>query len=305
MGEGEGGGGFFVVEADEYDTAFFDKRSKFVHYPARTAVLNNLEFDHADIFPDLAAIETQFHHFVRTLPASGLIVANGADAALARVLARGCYTPVERFGAADGWTAAKVTADGFEVLWRGEKHGRVQWSLQGAHNRDNALAAIAAARHCGIPASRAIEALTTFQSVQRRMEVRGVAGGVAVYDDFAHHPTAISTTLEGLRARVNSSRIVAVLEPRSNTMKAGVMKDRLAASLAAADRVFCYSAGLQWDAAAALAALGAKAEVHADFDRLLDAVASSARPGDHVLIMSNGGFNGIHDKLLDRLAAKP
>ncbi|HEY7657488.1 MAG TPA: UDP-N-acetylmuramate:L-alanyl-gamma-D-glutamyl-meso-diaminopimelate ligase [Burkholderiales bacterium] len=296
---------FFVVEADEYDTAFFDKRSKFVHYPARTAVLTNLEFDHADIFPDLAAIETQFHHFVRTLPASGLIVANGADAALARVLARGCYTPVEQFGAADGWTAAQVAADGFEVLWRGEKQGRVQWSLQGAHNRDNALAAIAAARRCGVPASQAIGALRTFQSVRRRMEVRGAAGGVTVYDDFAHHPTAIAATLEGLRARVDNSRIVAVLEPRSNTMKAGVMKDRLAASLAAADRVFCYSAGLQWDAAAALAALGAKAEVHADFDRLLEAVASSARRGDHLVIMSNGGFNGIHDKLLARLAAKP
>jgi UDP-N-acetylmuramate: L-alanyl-gamma-D-glutamyl-meso-diaminopimelate ligase len=295
---------FFVVEADEYDTAFFDKRSKFVHYPARTAVLNNLEFDHADIFPDLAAIETQFHHFVRTLPASGLIVANGADAALARVLARGCYTPVERFGAADGWTAAQAAVDGFEVLWRGDKLGRVQWSLHGAHNRDNALAAIAAARHCGVPASQAIGALRAFQGVRRRMEVRGVAAGVTIYDDFAHHPTAIATTLEGLRARVNSSRIIAVLEPRSNTMKAGIMKDRLAASLAAADRVYCYSAGLQWDPAAALAALGAKAEIHADFDRLLEAVASSARRGDHLVIMSNGGFNGIHDKLLARLAGK-
>ena len=296
---------FFVVEADEYDTAFFDKRSKFVHYPARTAVLNNLEFDHADIFPDLAAIETQFHHFVRTLPASGLIIANGADAALARVLARGCYTPVERFGVTDGWTAGAGAADGFDVWWRGEKQGRARWSLQGAHNQANVLAAIAAARHCGVPAARAIGALTAFEGVRRRMEARGVAGGVAVYDDFAHHPTAIAATLEGLRARVNSSRIIAVLEPRSNTMKAGVMKDRLAASLAAADCVYCYSAGLQWDAAAALAALGAKAEVHADFERLLDAIATGARPGDHIVIMSNGGFNGIHDKLLARLARQP
>ena len=297
-----GQGGFFVVEADEYDTAFFDKRSKFVHYPARTAILNNLEFDHADIFPDLAAIETQFHHFVRTLPASGLIVANGADAALARVLARGCYTPVERFRVADGWAATAVAADGFDVLWRREKQGRVQWALQGTHNQANALAAIAAARHCGVAPAQAIQALSLFEGVKRRMEVRGVAGGVTVYDDFAHHPTAITATLEGLRAKVNSSRILAVLEPRSNTMKAGIMKDRLAASLAGADRVYCYSAGLQWDAAAALAPLGAKAEAYADFDRLLAAVAAAAKSGDHIVIMSNGGFNGIHEKLLARLA---
>jgi UDP-N-acetylmuramate: L-alanyl-gamma-D-glutamyl-meso-diaminopimelate ligase len=295
---------FFIVEADEYDTAFFDKRSKFVHYPARTAVLNNLEFDHADIFPDLAAIETQSHHFVRTLPASGLIIANGADAALARVLARGCYTPVERFGVTDGWAATVIGPDAFDVLWRGEKQGRVQWALQGAHNRANALAAIGAARHCGVAPAQAIGALRSFEGVKRRMEARGVAGGVTVYDDFAHHPTAIAATLDGLRAKVNHSRIFAVLEPRSNTMKAGVMKDRLAASLAGADRVYCYSAGLQWDAAAVLAPLGAKAEAHADFERLLAAVAGAAQPGDHVVIMSNGGFNGIHEKLLARLAQK-
>jgi UDP-N-acetylmuramate: L-alanyl-gamma-D-glutamyl-meso-diaminopimelate ligase len=295
---------FFVVEADEYDTAFFDKRSKFVHYPARTAVLNNLEFDHADIFPDLAAIETQFHHFVRTLPASGLIIANGSDAALARVLARGCYTPVERFGVTDGWAATAIGPDAFDVLWRGEKQGRVQWALQGAHNRANALAAIAGARHCGVAPVQAISALRSFEGVKRRMEVRGVAGGVTVYDDFAHHPTAIAATLDGLRAKVNSSRIFAVLEPRSNTMKAGVMKDRLAASIAGADRVYCFSAGLQWDAAAVLAPLGAKAEAHADFERLVAAVAGAARPGDHIVIMSNGGFNGIHEKLLARLAGK-
>ena len=295
---------FFVVEADEYDTAFFDKRSKFVHYPARTAVLNNLEFDHADIFPDLAAIETQFHHFVRTLPANGLIVANGADAALARVMARGCYTPVERFAVSDGWSAAAAAPDGFEVLWRGEKQGRVQWTLQGAHNQANALAAIAAARHCGVAPARAIRALSSFEGVKRRMEVRGVAGGVTVYDDFAHHPTAIAATLEGLRATVNSARVLAVLEPRSNTMKAGVMKDRLAASLAHADRVYCYGAGLQWDAVATLAPLGQKAEIHDDFDRLLDALSAGARAGDHVVVMSNGGFNGIHDKLLARLARR-
>jgi len=292
----------FVVEADEYDTAFFDKRAKFVHYPARTAVLNNLEFDHADIFPDLAAIETQFHHFVRALPASGLIVANGADAAIARVLGRGCYTRVERFSVAEGWSAGGEGAGGFDVLWRGERQGRVAWALTGAHNRANALAAIAAARHCGVAPAQAVAALATFENVKRRMEVRGIVNGVAVYDDFAHHPTEIMATLEGLRGTVDSGRIIAVLEPRSNTMKLGVMKDELAASLAAADRVFCYSAGLKWDASAALAPLGAKAEVHLEFERLLEAVAGAARPGDHVVIMSNGGFNGIHEKLLAMLS---
>ena len=292
----------FVVEADEYDTAFFDKRSKFLHYPARTTVLNNLEFDHADIFPDLAVIETQFHHFVRTLPANGLIVANGADEALARVLERGCYTPVERFGLTDGWRAGEEATDGFSVYWKGDAQGRVQWSLQGAHNRANALAAIAAARHCGVEPPRAIAALGTFESVKRRMEVRGVVNGITVYDDFAHHPTAIATTIEGLRATAGGGRIVSVLEPRSNTMKVGVMKDRLAASLAASDLVFCYSAGLAWDARTVLAPLGARAIVHDDFEKLVAAIAREARPGDHVLVMSNGGFNGIHEKLLAILA---
>lgn len=297
------GSGVFVVEADEYDTAFFDKRSKFVHYPARAAILNNLEFDHADIFPDLAAIETQFHHFVRTLPSNGLIVANGQDEAVARVLARGCYTPVERFGVADGWRAGTQHADGFDVFWRGEQAGRVVWSLAGAHNQENALAAIAAARHCGVAPERAIEAFRAFQGVRRRMEVRGSVNGITVYDDFAHHPTAIEATLAGLRARVGASRIVAVVEPRSHTMKLGVMKERLAPSLSEADRVFCYSAGIKWDAAPVLERLGARAEAHADFDALLDRVTGALTPGDHVVIMSNGSFNGIHEKLLARLAA--
>ena len=297
-------GGFFVVEADEYDTAYFDKRSKFLHYPARTAVLNNLEFDHADIFPDLAAIETQFHHFVRTLPANGLIVANGMDEALARVLARGCYTPVERFGVADGWSAGAQHGDGFDVRWKGSEQGGVSWSQTGAHNRANALAAIAAARHCGVAPAQAIAALGAFEGVKRRMEVRGVVNGVTIYDDFAHHPTAIETTLAGLRAKVDGERILAVIEPRSNTMKLGVMKDRLAASLAGADRVFCYSAGLAWDAAAVLAPLGAKSAVFGDLQRLVEEIAGAARRGDHVLIMSNGSFGGIHDKLLERLAGK-
>ena len=293
---------FFVVEADEYDTAYFDKRSKFLHYPARTAVLNNLEFDHADIFPDLAAIETQFHHFVRTLPASGLIVANGADEALARVLARGCYTRVECFGVAEGWSVGAQHGDGFDVRWKGGEQGRVGWTQTGAHNRANALAAIAAARHCGIAPAQAIAALGAFEGVKRRMEVRGVVNGVTIYDDFAHHPTAIETTLAGLRAKVDGERILAVIEPRSNTMKLGVMKDRLAASLAGADRVYCYSGGLQWDAAAVLAPLGAKAAVFGDLQLLVDEIAGGARRGDHVLVMSNGSFGGIHNKLLERLA---
>jgi UDP-N-acetylmuramate: L-alanyl-gamma-D-glutamyl-meso-diaminopimelate ligase len=294
---------FFVIEADEYDTAFFDKRSKFVHYPARTAVLNNLEFDHADIFPDLAAIETQFHHFVRTLPSTGRIVSNGSDAQLERVLDKGAWTPVERFDCDAGWCAATPGADGaFEVFFEGRSCGTVRWTLMGSHNRSNALAALAAARHAGVTPALAIEALSAFENVKRRMEVRGVVRGVTVYDDFAHHPTAIETTIKGLRAKVKGARILAVVEPRSNTMKLGVMKQALPASLDAADRVFCYSGALTWDAAAALSSLGAKASVHADLDALVSAIANTAGAGDHVLIMSNGGFGAIHDKLLEALA---
>jgi UDP-N-acetylmuramate: L-alanyl-gamma-D-glutamyl-meso-diaminopimelate ligase len=293
---------FFVIEADEYDTAFFDKRSKFVHYPARTAILNNLEFDHADIFSDLAAIETQFHHFVRTLPANGLIVSNGADPQLDRVLKRECWTPVERFDHDDGWRGGAPDASGaFDVRWKGQTCGTVRWNLIGAHNRSNALAAIAAARHAGVPASISIEALAQFENVKRRMEIRGVVRGVTVYDDFAHHPTAIETTIAGLRAKVNGARIFAVVEPRSNTMKLGVMKQALPGSLASADRVFCYSGGLSWDAAAALAPLGPKASVHADLEQLIAEIAGASHAGDHVLIMSNGGFGGIHDELIKRL----
>ena len=293
---------FFVIEADEYDTAFFDKRSKFIHYAPRTTILNNLEFDHADIFPDLAAIETQFHHLVRTLPGNGLIIANGADVAISRVLARGCWTPVEEFDAPAGWQAGAQDASGrFAVSFNGRPQGVVQWDLLGAHNQLNALAAIAAARHAGVPAAIAIEALAAFKNVKRRLETRGTVNGITVYDDFAHHPTAIRVTLAGLRNKVGSARILAVLEPRSNTMKRGVMKDQLAASLASADRVFCYGTGLEWDPAAALAPLGAKAEIHRDIAQLVAAIAAAARSGDHVLIMSNGGFGGIHDKLLTRL----
>jgi UDP-N-acetylmuramate: L-alanyl-gamma-D-glutamyl-meso-diaminopimelate ligase len=294
---------FFVIEADEYDTAFFDKRSKFVHHHPRTLVLNNLEYDHADIFPDLASIETQFHHLVRTVPGNGLIVANGRQDSVQRVLARGCWTPVERFDVDEGW-AAKPARDGsFEVLLNGEPQGVVRWELLGEHNRSNALATLAAARHVGVPACVGVEALARFRNVRRRLEVRGTANGVTVYDDFAHHPTAIETTIAGLRSKVGAARILAVLEPRSNTMKMGVMKDSLAPSLRGADLVFCYTNGIGWDARAALSALGAQAMLHDDLAQLVAAVVNAASPGDHVLVMSNGGFGGIHGKLLQALSA--
>ena len=296
------GSELFVIEADEYDTAFFDKRSKFVHYGPRTAILNNLEFDHADIFDDLAAIERQFNHFVRIVPRSGLLVVNGGDAALERVLTKGIWSPVERFGVSKGWEAGAADADGsFEVAWQGAPLGRIRWQLLGAHNRMNALAALGAARHVAVPAEQAIEALSRFSGVRRRMQVCGRAGGVTVYDDFAHHPTAIRTTLEGLRQRVGQGRILAVLEPRSSTMKRGIMKDALPGSLAQADRVYVYAANLGWDAAAVLAPLGARLRCADDLEALLSAIVSDARAGDHVLVMSNGGFGGIHGKLLSRL----
>jgi len=293
---------FFVIEADEYDTAFFDKRSKFVHYRPRTAILNNLEYDHADIFPDLAAIETQFHHLVRTIPGNGLIITNGREANLERVLERGLWTPVERFGSSGGWTAGEVDANGhFDVFFNSTLQSRVKWDLIGEHNRMNALAAIAAARHAGVPADVGIDALSRFENVKRRMEVRGAVHGITVYDDFAHHPTAIATTLEGLRAKVGTARILAVLEPRSNTMKLGVMKAQLPDSLAAADQVYCYGANLGWNPAEALAPLGDKARVFDNLDKLVSQLVKDACPGDHVLMMSNGGFGGIHAKLLDAL----
>ncbi|MFO1311266.1 MAG: UDP-N-acetylmuramate:L-alanyl-gamma-D-glutamyl-meso-diaminopimelate ligase [Burkholderiales bacterium] len=295
---------FFVIEADEYDTAFFDKRSKFVHYRPRTAIFNNLEYDHADIFPDLAAIETQFHHLVRMVPPHGRIVANGGDAAIARVLGRGCWSEVERFGLAEvpgngpGWT---VAMDG-TILLGGAAQGTLHLDLPGRHNQQNALAAIAAARHAGVPVRHALDALAKFKGVRRRMEVRGEIRGITVYDDFAHHPTAIAVSVEALRRKTGASRIVAVLEPRSNSMKLGAMKDALPGSLAAADRVFCYAANLGWDVAGALAPLGAKASVLSDLAALVQAIARESKPGDHILVMSNGGFGGIHEKLLAALA---
>ena len=296
---------FFVIEADEYDTAFFDKRSKFVHYRPRTAILNNLEYDHADIFPDLAAIETQFHHLVRTVPGDGRLVVNGGDEALARVLARGVWSAVEHFDDAPTGSASRWTiADDGLVLLDGVAQGRLAFGQTGRHNRLNALAAIAAARHAGVPPAVALDALNAFGGVKRRMELRASVDGIAVYDDFAHHPTAIATTIDGLRRQTPHGRILAVLEPRSNTMKLGTMKAALPGSLAGADRVYCYAANLGWDAAAALAPLGARAEVHAALDALVAAVAGEARAGDRVLVMSNGGFGGVHGKLIDALARR-
>ncbi|GMV02039.1 MAG: UDP-N-acetylmuramate:L-alanyl-gamma-D-glutamyl-meso-diaminopimelate ligase [Burkholderiaceae bacterium] len=304
-----GPGELFVIEADEYDSAFFDKRSKFVHYRPRTAVLNNLEFDHADIFPDLAAIETQFHHLVRTVPRNGRIVVNATEPALARVLARGLWSEREDFLSPQGWSLDAVEerpeSTAFDVHFGGRLLGRCSLALPGAHSRANALAAIAAARHAGVEPARAIEALGAFGGVRRRLEWRGRAGDVAVIDDFAHHPTAIATTLAGLRERLGASaRILAVLEPRSNTMKLGTMAAQLPASLAAAEQVFCFSGGLGWDVGAALAPLGARALVEPDFERLVAAIVAAARPGDTILVMSNGGFGGIHQRLLDALAAR-
>ncbi|AYH45298.1 UDP-N-acetylmuramate:L-alanyl-gamma-D-glutamyl-meso-diaminopimelate ligase [Azoarcus sp. DN11] len=296
---------FFVIEADEYDTAFCDKRSKFVHYRPRTAILNNLEFDHADIFADLAAIETQFHHLVRTIPASGRILANAGEDSLKRVLARGCWSELEWFGDAAQWSVEPGADEGEAVFrLRGEELGRVAMPMSGSHNRSNALAAIAAARHVGVTPAQAIASLARFEGIKRRMEVRGRVGGVTVYDDFAHHPTAIALTVEGLRRKEAQGRILAVLEPRSNTMKLGVMKSRLPASLALADRVFCYANGLGWDAGEVLAPLGERAGAFDTLDELVAAVVAEARPGDHVLVMSNGGFGGVHEKLLAALRSR-
>ncbi len=293
---------FFVIEADEYDTAFCDKRSKFVHYRPRTVILNNLEFDHADIFADLEAIETQFHHLVRIIPRSGRIVANAAEETLPRVIQRGCWSELEWFNDAAGWSVSEGAAEDEVVVRRlGKEIGRRRLPLSGRHNRANALAAIAAARHVGVTPEVALDALTRFDGVKRRLELRGTVRGVAVYDDFAHHPTAITLTVEGLRRQVGEARILAVLEPRSNTMKLGVMKDQLPASLTEADKVFCYAANLGWDARAALLPIAAKTVVEDDLDALVAAIVAEAREGDRILVMSNGGFGGIHGKLLAAL----
>ena len=300
----------FVIEADEYDTAFFDKRSKFVHYRPRTAVLNNLEFDHADIFDNLAAIERQFHHLVRTVPSQGRVVFNGLEESLARVLHMGCWSEQRSFGAAVSDFCAEGEANDFAVLQQGREVARVRWNLSGTHNQLNALAAIAAAEHVGVSPALAAEALDLFQNVKRRMEVRGRVehpqGAITVYDDFAHHPTAIRTTVDGLRRQLDQqgqsqARILAVFEPRSNTMKLGTMKSQLPWSLEHADLAFCHSAGLDWDASEALAPMGERALVADRIDALVQQVVTAAKPGDHILCMSNGGFGGVHQKLLDAL----
>ncbi|MFB3081638.1 MAG: UDP-N-acetylmuramate:L-alanyl-gamma-D-glutamyl-meso-diaminopimelate ligase [Nitrosomonadaceae bacterium] len=296
-----GDSSFFVIEADEYDTAFFDKRSKFVHLRPRTAILNNLEFDHADIFCDLAAIMQQFHHFVRLIPGNGLIVTNGQEESLQRVLAKGCWTPIEKIGVEDGWQAEVLTNDKIDISFKGKSQGTLQWELMGEHNRMNALAALAAAHHAGVPIKTGIAALAQFKNVKRRMELCGVVNGITVYDDFAHHPTAIQTTLEGLRNKVNSARIVAVLEPRSNTMKMGTWKDSLAGSLKVANLIFCYTANLGWDVQEALKLPKARAVSSDNLEQLIEAITVAARPGDYVVIMSNGGFGGIQKKLLKAL----
>ena len=297
---------FFVIEADEYDTAFFDKRSKFVHYRPRTAILNNLEFDHADIFPDIAAIRRQFHHLVRSVPGSGLLVVNGTDPELTETLKMGCWTPQENFGNESGWQAELLVPDGsrFRVLFQGKEQGSVEWELIGTHNVLNALAAIAAARHAGVPVKTGCAALKEFRNVKRRMEVRGTVRGVTVYDDFAHHPTAIHTTLDALRARVGDKRIVAVLEARSNTMRMGVHRAELGPALAGADQVILFQpTEFPWDIRIVTAALDGRARVFRSVDEIVTVLGEELRPDDQVLIMSNGGFEGIHAKLLARLAA--
>jgi UDP-N-acetylmuramate: L-alanyl-gamma-D-glutamyl-meso-diaminopimelate ligase len=304
-----GSGRHFVVEADEYDTAFFDKRAKFVHYRPRTAILNNLEHDHADIYPDVASIQRQFHLLLRTIPGNGRIVVNGADRNLEQVIAMGCWTPVERFASGESSTAEwRIAADPasawarFSVHHAGRHAGDVDWGLLGRHNAENGLAALAAAHHAGVDVQAGIEALNRFRGVRRRLEVRGTVGGVVVYDDFAHHPTAISSTLQAVRQKAAAGRVIAVLEPRSNTMKLGTHKAALADSLRGADRVFVFkSPEVKWDVADAIAPLGSLAVVHDSLESLVPALAAAARPGDHYVLMSNGSFGGLHERLLAAL----
>ena len=298
---------FFVIEADEYDTAFFDKRAKFVHYHPRTAILNNLEYDHADIYPDIASIRRQFHHLVRIVPGSGLLVTPGRDPEIGATLAMGRWSPQEVFDHGDGWTAESDVPDdsAFTVYWQGRAVASVRWGLIGRHNRSNALAAIAAARHAGVPPEQAGLALGGFQGISRRLEVRGCVDDITVYDDFAHHPTAISTTLEGLRARLPDRRLVAVLEPRSNTMKLGVHRETLAAALAHADQAWLFAPpDLGWDTSGVTGALGAHGHSASTLPELLDQLDRALKPGDQVVIMSNGAFDGLHDRLLERLRAR-
>jgi UDP-N-acetylmuramate: L-alanyl-gamma-D-glutamyl-meso-diaminopimelate ligase len=298
LGQAHNGRSYFVIEADEYDTAFFDKRSKFVHYRPRTVVLNNLEYDHADIFADVASIRKQFHHLVRTVPSTGRIISNALDAELTQTLAMGCWSEREPFASDQGW---HFVGD-HQVDFGGQRHGSLKLEMPGQHNRLNALAAIAAARHVGVSPEKSIAALASFQGVKRRLELRGNVNGVKVYDDFAHHPTAIAATVSALKQRIpKGERVIAVFEPRSNTMKLGAMRARLAESLFDADHVYAYSGGLGWNVAESLQALGNRAEDFADVEKLANAVVMAAKPGDHILIMSNGGFGGVHQRILTQL----
>ncbi|GAA0373869.1 UDP-N-acetylmuramate:L-alanyl-gamma-D-glutamyl-me so-diaminopimelate ligase [Bowmanella denitrificans] len=293
---------FFVIEADEYDSAFFDKRSKFVHYRPRTLIINNLEFDHADIFDNLAAIQKQFHHLLRMVPGNGLVISPAVDDNVENTLRMGCWTPIQRTG--KEWQLAKVSADGssFDILLNDIKQGRIDWQLQGEHNRHNALMAVAAARHAGVQPALAIEALNSFKNVKRRMEVKGKVADITLYDDFAHHPTAIALTIAGLRAKVGNARILAVLEPRSNTMKQGIFKDQLANAWQQADSAFIFEPeGLRWSLQQSCQASTVPSQVYRDMDALQQAVIREAKPGDHILVMSNGGFGGLHQKLLNAL----
>lgn len=295
---------FFVVEADEYDSAFFDKRSKFVHYRPRTAILNNLEFDHADIFPDLPAIERQFHHLVRTIPSEGLVIHPTTEPALQRVIEMGCWTPVQTTGEGGQWQAKLLSEDGsrFDVLFEGQLQGTVDWDMTGQHNVANALATLAAARHVGVVPSMAIEGLNAFKSVKRRMEKVAEVHGITIYDDFAHHPTAIATTLDGLRKRIGDAPLIAVIEPRSNSMKLGAHRDGLPQSVIQADHVVWYApANLGWDLAATVASSPVPTQVCDSLEAIIDEVKRHALPGAHVVIMSNGGFGGLHGKLADAL----
>ena len=305
-----GGSDFFVIEADEYDTAFCDKRSKFIHYRPRTAVLNNLEFDHADIFPDLASIQRQFHHLLRTVPAAGRVLFPQAHEAVEQVLAMGCWTPVESFslGSEGFWRAQKLAADGsrFAVYHADQRLGEVSWSMLGDHNVSNGLAAIGAAAHAGVSPLDAMASLGRFRGVKRRLEYLGQAGGVAVYDDFAHHPTAISSTLAGLRERIGGARLVAVLEPRSNTMQMGVHRGQLNGSVAAADlALWLQPEGLNWQLASVLDLGGERQRVCHSVQQLLDVLLAELRAGDHVVIMRNGSFQGLPRRLLADLELRP
>ena len=314
ISQAQGSRPLFVIEADEYDTAFFDKRSKFVHYRSSTAILNNLEFDHADIFADLAAIQTQFHHLVRTVPGNGRLIVNGDEAALQEVIQKGAWSPVEYFGNQHKeatWSFESLEHDGFLVKKKGQEIAQVTWdvlaNVAGRHNQMNALAAIAAAEHVGISPQNSAKALGTFKNVKRRLELVGQVNQISVYDDFAHHPTAIATTIDGLRRRIGRQRLLAVLEPRSNTMKLGVMKQQLPDSLAQADFVFAYGAkegksALGWDLQEAMHPMGQKAKTFDQLEALVQAVREIAMPGDHILVMSNGGFGGVHQQLLKAFA---